>query len=198
METLKEIRRNLAKLGAVVLVPGYWEKFEMEIMTRDDDPDKVKKLKEACKNIFALRGDCGEGLSLDFMLDGFYYHISYDENPFFPLMYQKIKVNENGDYIGARFLYSSEDLNDRSWKKEKKLCFSFGYDNFFKICSNEDIKELASYHLEQIKNEIIKGVESASYCDQYHPKNKTYNIYNLGDKFYSKRPLTKEEIERGF
>lgn len=199
LETLKEIRRELAKMGASVLIPSYYELYEMEVMTRDDDPNKVKKLKEQCKNIFVLRGDCGEGLSLDFILNGFYYHLSYDENPFLPCMYNKIKINNDGDYFGTRFLYSTEDLNNRSWGKNKTLCFSFGYDDFFKICTDEQIKECAAYHLEQIKKEIVEGGESSSYTDQYNPKEKHHNIFNYSKGFYyNKRPMTKEEIERGF
>lgn len=199
LETLKEIRRELAKMGATVLIPSYYELYEMEVMTRDDDTDKVKKLKEQCKNIFVLRGDCGEGLSLDFVLNGFYYHLSYDENPFFPCMYNKIKITNEGDYFGTRYLYSSEDLNNKLWAKNKTLCFSFGYDDFFKICTDETIKECATYHLEQIKKEIVEGSESSSYTDQYNPKDKRDNIFNSSKGFYyNKRPMTKEEIERGF
>lgn len=199
LQTLKEIRKMLAEEGARVLIPAYYEIYEMEVMTRDDDTEKVKKLKESCPNIKVLRGSCGEGLSLDFIKDGFYYHFEYDENPFMPATYNKIKIDTEGNYTGARYCYSSEDLNNRSWAKNKTLCFSFGYDDFFKICDSATIKECASYHLEQIKNEIIKGPESASYIDNYHPRNALYNIFNYkNNKYENKRPMTEQELQRGF
>ena len=194
--TLKEIRKELLKMGAVVLMPSYYEKYEMEVYTNDTDTEKAQKLKDQCKNICVLRGECGEGLSLSFILDNFYYHIEYDENPFFPITYSKIGIDKDGNYTGARYCYSSEDLNDKSWAKNKTLCFSFGYDDFFKICDKKTIKECAIYHLKQIKKVIINGRESASYCDHYHPKGKEYNIFVSGiGTTYNKRPMTKEEIE---
>ena len=194
--TIKEMRKQLAEIGAVLLMPKYYEKYEMEVYTNDTDTDKVKKLKDACKNIIVLRDDCGEGLSLQFIYGNAYYYISYDENPFMPITYCKIIIDENGNYTGARYYYSNEDLNNKSWAKNKTLCFSFGYDDFFKICTNETIKECALYHLEQIKKEIFNGRESEQYTDCNHPRNKQYNIYEsyLGDR-YGLRPMTKEEIE---
>ena len=197
LKALKEIRKELSNMGATLLRRGYYKKYEMEVYTNDTDTDKIERLKRECKNIFVLRGDCGEGLQLEFVLDGFYYYISYDSNPFMPIMYQKIKINENGSYNGARYLYSSEELNNRSWAEKKELCFSFGYDNFFKICKSEDIKEIALYHLEQIKKEIIPGCESASYTDNYHPRNAEYSIYkdphNMND--YACVKMTAAELE---
>ena len=193
---LKEIRKELANMGATLLKRGYYKKYEMEVYTNDTDADKIEKLKRECKNIFVLRGGCGEGLRLEFILSGYYYYISYDSNPFMPIMYQKIKIDENGKYNGARYLYSSEDLNKKSWKEKKELCFSFGYDNLFKICKSEDIKEIALYHLEQIKKEIIAGFESGTYTDQHHPKNAEYSIYKDRHNMdqYACAKMTAEEL----
>lgn len=194
---LKEIRKQLAKMGATVLIPGYYELYEMETYTNEDNAEKVAKLKKDCKNIIVLRGDYGEGLQLQFILNGFYYYISYDENPFMAIMYQKIKIEKDGSYKGARYLYSSDDLNDKSWKERQELCFSLGYDNLFRICNDEEIKEIATYHLEQIKKELIqKGKEAQTYSDHYHPRGAAYNIFEDVHHMnrYASRPMTEKEL----
>jgi len=194
--TLAEIEKELIKEGATILTNKAKENIIFHVYTNDDDPQKQERIKNLSMmaRAYDLTGFC---LSLTFVFDGFYYEISYDDNPFMPITYRKIKVDKDGSYQGARYLYSSEDLNNKSWKEKKELCFSFGYDNFFKICSDEEIKELAQYHLKQIKKELFKGPESASYVDQYHPRNKVYNIY-VDDrgfmKDYGLREKTSEEI----
>ena len=193
--TLKEIRKELAKMGAIVLMPADYEPYEIEVYTMETDTEKVQKLKSQCKNIIVYRWECSEGLSLSFIYEGFYYSISYDGNPFFPATYTKIAIDEQGNYTGARYCYSTEDLNKKSYATSKKLVFSFAYDDFFKICDKETIKECAIYHLEQIKNQIIAGGESATYCDHYHPRNATYNIFKSErGTTYEKRPMTSEEM----
>lgn len=194
--TLAEIEKELLKMGAKILTNNKKENIIFNVYTNDDNEQK----KQAIKNL-ALKArayDCiGCGLSLQFIYDDFYYSFEYDDNPFMPIAYQKIKIDESGNYNGARYLYSSDDLNDKSWKEKKELCFSFGYDNFFKICTDEEIKELAAYHLEQIKSEIFTANESASYTDQHHPKNKEYNIFKSDKNYmqeYFLREKTAEEI----
>lgn len=194
--TLAEIEKELFKMGAKILTNNKKENIIFNVYTNDDNEQKKQTIKNLALRTRAF--DCiGCGLSLQFIYDNFYYSFEYDENPFFPIMYQKIKIDNNGNYNGARYLYSSDDLNNKSWKEKKELCFSFGYDNFFKICSDKDIKELAAYHLEQIKKEIFTACESASYTDQYHPRGKQYNIF-IDEHSYMKeyflREKTAEEI----
>lgn len=194
--TLAEIEKELSKMGAKILTNNKKELIRFEVYTNDDNPQK----QEAIKNLALITrayDSIGCGLTLNFIYNGCYYSFEYDDNPFMPIMYQKIKIDENGNYRGARYLYSSEDLNEKSWKAKNELCFSFGYDNFFKICNDEEIKELAAYHLEQIKKEIFTANESASYFDQYHPRDKQYNIF-VDERSYMKeyflREKAKEEI----
>lgn len=194
--TLAEIEKQLIKEGAKILTNNQKENIVFKVYTNDDNEQKKQAIKDLAL-INRAYNSIGCGLSLTFIYNGFYYSFEYDENPFFPIMYQKIKIDESGSYKGARYLYSSDDLNDKSWKARKELCLSFGYDNFFKICNDEEIKELAIYHLEQIKKEIFTANESASYTDQHHPRDKQYNIYE-NDKNYMKeyflREKTAEEI----
>lgn len=183
--TLAEIEKELIKLGAKILTNNAKQSVIFGVYTNDDNPQKQKAIDELFL-ITRAYDTVGCGLSLEFVLNGFYYSFEYDENPFFPITYQKIAIDSEGNYTGARYCYSSEDLNNRSWKEKKELCFSFGYDNFFKICNDEEIKELAAYHLEQIKKEIFTGRESATYTDRFHPRGKIYNIYkdvHLGKYF---------------
>lgn len=195
---LAEIEKELFKMGAKILTNDKKEMIRFNVYTNDDNEQKRNAIKELA--LVTRAYDCiGCGLSLQFIYDGYYYSFEYEDNPFFPISYQKIKIDDNGNYSGARYLYSSDDLNEKSWKERKELCFSFGYDNFFKICTNEEIKELAAYHLEQIKKEIFTANESASYTDQYHPRDKQYNIF-VNERSYMKeyylREKTAEEIAR--
>lgn len=194
--TLAEIEKELLRMGAQILTNDKEELIRFNVYTNDDNEQKKNAIKDLALVTRAF--DCvGCGLSLQFIYDGFYYSFEYEENPFFPIMYQKIKIDESGNYNGARYLYSSDDLNNKSWKARKELCLSFGYDNFFKICTDEEIKELAAYHLEQIKKEIFTANESASYIDQYHPKNKEYNIFKSDKNYFNDyflREKTAEEI----
>ena len=194
--TLAEIEKLLIKEGAQILTNNHKENIVFKVYTNDDSEQKKQAIKDLAL-VTRAYDSIGCGLSLQFIYNGFYYSFEYDTNPFFPIMYQKIKIDENGNYNGARYLYSSDDLNDKSWKTRKELCLSFGYDNFFKICTDEEIKELAAYHLEQIKKVIFTANESASYTDQYHPKSKEYNIFKSDKNYFNDyflREKTTEEI----
>ena len=71
-----------------------------------------------------------------------------------------------------------------------------------KMKKNKKIATVDSSQCEccqNVKKEIVEGGESASYTDHYNPKDKQHNIFNSSKGFYyNKRPMTKEEIERGF
>lgn len=51
------------------------------------------------------------GSQVIFSLDGNYYSLSLDDNPFFEFHYQKIKLNDNGKIVGE---YYAEDFT-KSW-----------------------------------------------------------------------------------
>lgn len=128
---------------------------------------------------------CGSGDTVKFILNGYYYSISYDDNPFFPITFSKIKIDENGDYIGKRYCYSNEPINDRQYKKDGTFAFNIGYDRLFCICSDDDIKEMAKYHYEQMKTVIIGGRESEIYSE----RKRVRNYYNGGyhyEKIYDR------------
>lgn len=127
------------------------------------------------------------GDTLSFVLNGYFFNISYDDNPFFPITFTKIKIDENGGYIGKRYSDSNEELNERQYKKDGSLAFSIGYDNLFKICNNDEILSMAKYHYEQIKKSVINGRESEIYND----KRRVKNYYNSGyhyERIYDKTP----------
>ena len=190
------IERLLKKQGAQILTNNAKELVEYELYTNDDDEKKIEALRKQ-KHLIAHSYNITNAPSLCFILNSFYYEIEYDENPFFPIHYQKIKIDENGEYIGARYLYSSDDLNDKSWAKNKTLCLSFAYDNLWGLCSYYKLRKMAFYHLEQIKREIINGSESAIYTDHYHPRGAKYSIFKdnrSGFDRYFKRPKKAHEI----
>lgn len=130
---------------------------------------------------------CGYGDTLSFIYNGYYYNISYDDNPFFPITYTKIKIDENGNYIGKRYSYSNEDLNEKQYKKDGNFAFSIGYDGLFKICGANDICKMAQYHYEQMKTAIINGRESETYNEKRRVKNYYDNGYHY-ERIYDKTP----------
>ena len=181
----------LKEQGAEILEKGKKEYLYIPY-TNEENKEKIKKVN-------ALKPLKANSLynSLYFVLDNYYYYIEYNDNPLFPIYFSKIKVNENGEYKGKRYLYSSEEINDREYKKTNKIAFSIAYDKLWTICTNEELLELAKDQLKQIEKWVINGAESERYrrrCRQYYDNNKYYyyatlyecsiiNIYN-SDSFY--------------
>lgn len=97
---------------------------------------------------------------IHFMLDGFYYELSFNDNPFFPFHYRKIKTTNDkftGDYYLEEFT--------KEWL----------YDCFFSFrCSEEDIKEGAQL----IFNALLNGKASVEYIER--KKTRVPNTYDGG------------------
>lgn len=182
-QILNNIKTKIINDGGKIL--KYGELFEIKAYTNDTNTEKAKQI-ENLPSIFSYGYGYG-GDELKFILNGFYYEISYDENPFFPIIFRKIKINENGEYIGKRYCESNEDYNEKSYNKNKTFVFSFGYDNLFKICTAEEIDELAQHHYNQIKSFLFALPESEIYND----KKRVSNYYNNGyhyEKIFDKTP----------
>lgn len=132
------------------------------------------------------------GGGLRYVKNGFYYSISYDSSPLFPIIYQKIKIDENGGYYGRRYALSSEPLNDAEYKKSGDFVLSFCYDCIFGVCDDETINRIAKLHYEQIKNVIEGGKESESGEPEYK-RVRVPNYYNNG-WHYENKPLPVEHF----
>lgn len=97
---------------------------------------------------------------IHFMLDGTYYELSFDSNPFFPFHFRKIKT-ENNKFTGDYYL---EDFT-KDWL----------YDCFFSFrCCDADIKEGAQL----IFNALLNAKASAEYIER--KKTRVPNVYNSG------------------
>lgn len=96
---------------------------------------------------------------IGFVFDGYYYYFQVSDNPFFEHHFQKIKVNEDGSYVGEYYL---EEVK-RDWL----------FDCLFKwSCTAEERREIANL----IFNSLVNGR-----CSQqvYHrEKVKVPNTYN--------------------
>ena len=107
----------------------------------------------------------GFSYSIIFVKDGFFYKVTYNDNPFFPVMFQKIEVSEDGSYTGKRYVESAEEH-----VKEGTL-LTMAYDQIFGICDDATIEEMAKDQLERIKKVVINGKDSVSY------EKGNFNIY---------------------
>lgn len=158
---LKKVRELLKKAGAKIIENKDFIDLEMHVYTDETDQKKIKAIESIkpiiCKGYRAL---CEPNYTLEFILNGYYYKITYDENPFFDIHYCKIKIDENGNYTGKRYFNTSDEINNKSWAKNKQIAFSIAYDNLYKICSNDELTELANDQLKQIQQYVINGQES--------------------------------------
>lgn len=101
----------------------------------------------------------GEWRYICFALDGFYYHFSMNDNPFFDFHYGKTIIDENG--MIDRNYYMNAD--EKEWL----------YDCFFKFdCSNDDRREAAN----MIFNMLIKSKCSITYYKKDSRKEKLYAL----------------------
>ena len=57
------------------------------------------------------------GSSVSFEIDGTYYYVSFDDNPFFDFHYHKIKLNDKGKYVGEYYC----DNFPKSWLVDSLL-----------------------------------------------------------------------------
>lgn len=97
---------------------------------------------------------------IHFVIDGVYYELSFNDNPFFPFHYRKIQL-KNNKFTGE--FYSEEFTKD--WLYD--CLFSFR-------CNNDEIKEIA--------NLIFNALQSAPVSGEYieRKKERVPNRYNDG------------------
>lgn len=97
---------------------------------------------------------------IHFALDNYYYELSFDNNPFFPFHYRKIKLNNN-QFTGDFYL--------EEFTKEWLCDCLFSYN-----CNNNEIKE--------ISNMIFNALCSAPAVGEYIESKKTRvpNTYDDG------------------
>ena len=96
---------------------------------------------------------------INFTLDGYYYNISLDDNPFFDMHYLKTEI-VNGKRRRNVYL----EVLSREWM----------YDCLFKVTTDEEVKEIA--------HELFQIVISANDSEVYHDKERIQvpNTYNDG------------------
>lgn len=93
-------------------------------------------------------------------LNNVYYYLQFDDNPFFPFYFNKIKLDNNNSYSGD---YCMEELKKEDWL----------FDCFFKAgAAHEDIKEAA--------NLIYNQLMIVPFSIQYKEKKRVYNLYDNG------------------
>lgn len=172
LEQVEKMLEN--KYNAKILRSIYQKPLEIQCYTMETDEEKRKRIEEL-KPIIAP----SKWLDLNLLINGYYIAFDFDDNPFFPITYEKIKVNENGEYIGRRYLESTEDnLRDT-------LHIHLCYDAIFTIITDEQVKELAEDFVKQISGYIENGHES----EPYNEKKRVPNYYDNGyhyERIYDK------------
>lgn len=119
-----------------------------------------------------------------FVLDGDYFYVELDDNPFFEFHCSRIPLDSNGKYVGT---YCSNELSKKEWLYD---CL-FGHD----IC-DADLKECFQLFL----NEVLKMPKSQRYYERkrtrvpnrydggYH-----YEMIDVSDKRI-KEPSERKEL----
>lgn len=104
---------------------------------------------------------------INFVLDGFIYSVSFDDNPFFEHYFQKIPV---ADDLKVKYKYYLEELNR-----------DFLYDCLFHIdCNMEEIKEIANLIFNQLisfKNYKIATTRRRKYVSAYGSGTNKHHYY---------------------
>ena len=177
---LNEIENILVNNGGQIVINTLQSNITYKCYTNDTRQAMKEKI-ESLPMIQRINYSTSSGDRLRFILNGYFYEISYDSNPFFPITFSKIKIDQDGNYVGKRYVDSNESINDRSFKKNGSSAFSICYDNLFKLCSEAEINEMAKCHFEQINNVVINGAESSRYserkrCRNYYSSSYHYEI----------------------
>lgn len=98
---------------------------------------------------------------ISFVLDGVYYAINLDDNPFFPFTYQKIRLDSDNCYRGD---YYAEELH-KSWL----------FSSLYRCgCSEDDIKEAAC----MLYNSLLNGKFSGEHVEK--ERRRVANVYDGG------------------
>ena len=145
IRVLNEVKKIIIKNGGRVLKRG--ELVEVQATPQNFCTDDNEKI-QALKNTRGFYSDFGNFV-LAFMYNGFYYSIYHDKNPFLPVAFLKIKVNNKGEYAGERNCITSDQIP-----------FYFSYKNLYEACTNKDIYDMAQDYYKQLKNTIFKMDES--------------------------------------
>lgn len=145
-----------------------------------EQEERVNRLKELNRNYKPVKKELDELRAINapaietrftswihFMLDGIYYELSFDCNPFFPFHYRKVKT-ENNKYSGE---YYCEELK-KDWL----------FDCFFSFhCSESDINQGAKLVFDELR--------AAPVAKEYIERKKT-RVPNLYDGGYHYETIT--------
>lgn len=130
----------------------------LEELKRDASAAR-EKLQEL-ENIFCPPVETRFTSYIGFVLDNVYYHLSFDNNPFFPFHLQKIKVNDlsyTGDFYAEEFT--------KKWFFDCLLSFR---------CTDDEIKEITNL----LFNELQAAPLSGEYIET--TRKRVPNLYDGG------------------
>lgn len=185
---IAEVKKLIIAEGGEILTDRTPHEINVERYTMETDAQKRANI-DALPSLVvpSISATSLYSPTIYYVKDGFYYYISYDDNPFFPITYSKIAIDSNGNYNGSRYIYSSDDINDRAWKKSNEIVFSIGYDAIWKIIDDETIKELAQDHYNAIKTYVENGRESQRVSERKRVNNYYNNGYHY-ETIYDNKP----------
>lgn len=194
MRIITAIEKILVENGCKILRTHFDKPLEIQCYTSLDAPkdvmEKVDKL--PIINVF------GEHLHLNFMHENYYIHFEFDDNPFFPTHYIKIKVDENGNYIGKRLGYTTDD------NMKDTLDVTLDYDGIWKVIDDEIIEAMAQDFYDKIKDYIKYGKENEIDSVKRRVRNcfnESYHYETIYDKtkcsiYYNNRTFNHQYIEK--
>lgn len=165
LRIISALEKLIEEKGGKILRSKYDHSIEIKCYAGIDASEELQKKIESLPII-----TCCGSLHLFFLLNGYYYSFEMDDNPFFPIHYKKIKVNNNGEYIGKRYIYTTDD--NESDTLEIHLC----YDAIFKVIDDKVIEILARDFLKNLDGYFTKGKENSCYKE----KKRVSNYYNNG------------------
>ncbi len=177
IRVIQAVEKLLTEKGAKILRGHYDKPLEIKCYAHSDAPKYVQEKIEALPVITAN----SDSLHLYFLLNGYMYKFSFDDNPFFPIHYMKVKVDENGEYVGKRYVYTTDD------GYKDTLDIHLCYDNLFKVIDDSVIDAMAKDFVKSIEDYLEHGKQN----DVYSERKRVRNLYNNGYHYEEVKDETK-------
>lgn len=166
------LRELIRKSGGILIFSKYEKPYRLHAVTAERSSKETREQIEALPAVDWFGHDWAGG-TMQYVKNGYYYSVSFDNNPFFPTIYGKIKIDGQGNYSGERSYFSSANLTS---KDNGELLLAF--DAQWGICSEDTIQRLAA----SIYRDIINRVEGGEECPTWSQRKRVRvpNTYNRG------------------
>lgn len=157
-----------------------YENMQVITCNKNDIIKVVYRFKDGIneKKTFIAKNCCSwSGIYSGFIINNNYYYYQLDDNCFFEGLFQRIKLDNDYNYIGKRYCYTEKDL----FKNELlQSAIKVNYFNSFNVWNTYSNKTLLKYARIYYKDYFIKYFLNINDSCRTYEKRKVPNYYNNG------------------